>query len=44
MKFGANLINERPTKKGVRFSILDALWDGFKKLIDKVDEVYEGIA
>lgn len=31
MKFGANLINELPTKKGVRFSILHALRDGLKK-------------
>jgi len=33
-----------PTKRGVRFYLLDDNWDEFKKLIDQVDKAYEEIA
>jgi len=33
-----------PTKRGVRFYLLDDTWTEFKKLIDQVDKVYEEIA
>lgn len=32
------------TRKGIRFYFFDGIWDEFKKLIDKVDKVYEEIA
>jgi len=35
---------EGPTKRGVRFYLLDNNWTEFKKLIDQVDKVYEEIA
>ncbi len=35
---------EGPTKRGVRFYLFDDNWPEFKKLIDKVDKVYEKIA
>ena len=33
-----------PTKKGFRFYLFENNWDEFKKLIEKVDKVYEEIA
>ena len=35
---------EGPTKRGIRFYLFDNNWPEFKKLIDKVDNVYEEIA
>ena len=32
------------TKRGVRFYLFDDNWPEFRKLIDKVDKVYEEIA
>ena len=32
-----------PTKRGVRFFIEDGNWPEFKKLIDKVDKIYQEI-
>jgi len=29
------------TKQGLRFYLFDGNWEGFRKLIDKVDKVYE---
>jgi len=34
---------EGPTKRGVRFYLFDDNWSESKKLIDKVDKVYEEI-
>ncbi|GAH38791.1 unnamed protein product [marine sediment metagenome] len=33
-----------PTKRGVRFYLFDDNWTEFKKLIEKVDKVYEELA
>jgi len=33
-----------PTKRGVRFYLLDDNWTEFKKLIDQVDKAYQAIA
>jgi len=35
---------EGPTKRGVRFYLLDDNWTEFKKLIDQVDKAYQAIA
>lgn len=35
---------ERPTKRGVRFYLFDDNWTEFRKLIDKVGNVYEEMA
>ena len=32
-----------PTKRGVRFYLFDGIWEKFKKLIPKIDAVYEEI-
>ena len=32
------------TKQGLRFYLFDGIWEEFRKLIDKVDEVYQEIA
>lgn len=33
-----------PTKRGVRFYLFDDNWEQFKKLVPKVDKVYQEIA
>jgi len=33
-----------PTKRGVRFYLFDDNWEEFKKLIQKLDEIYKEIA
>ena len=33
-----------PTKRAVRFYLFDGIWEQLKRLVDKVDKVYEGIA
>jgi len=33
-----------PTKRGVRFYLFDDNWTEFKKLMEKVDKVYQEIA
>jgi len=32
-----------PTKRGVRIYLFDGIWEKFKKLIPKVDKVYQEI-
>lgn len=35
---------KEPTKKGIRFYLFDNNWTEFKKVIDKIDKAYDGIA
>ena len=32
-----------PTKRGLRFYMFDDNWEGFKKLIPKIDKIYQEI-
>lgn len=33
-----------PTKRGVRFYLFDGIWEEFKKLVQKVNKVYEELS